>query len=87
MLCLTIFFLSIALWQCRLACAKTVVEIFADYDCKESLGPVQTSLVAVQGDCIAVPKGAHSVRPTNVDSPCSGVLHHLEHQLDPADRL
>ena len=60
-------------WQ-GLANPETVIEVFEDYGCKKSLGNVQTSLIAIDGDCIAVPKGAHSVRPIHIDTPCAGAF-------------
>lgn len=61
-------------WQ-GLVNAETVIEIFEDDDCKKSLGRVQTSLVASQGDCIAVHQGAHSVRPIHIDDSCGVTLY------------
>ena len=58
-------------WQ-GLVGARTLIDTFKDDDCKESLGQVQTSLIAFNGDCIAVPHGARSVRPMNIDEPCAG---------------
>ena len=52
--------------------ARTDIKIYRDYDCKEQIGEVQTYYIAIDGDCLAVPKGAHSVKTIHVDNPCGG---------------
>lgn len=53
--------------------AKTVIDVFGDSGCEDSLGQVTTELIAINGDCAAVPKSTHSVKPSHIDSTCSGV--------------
>ena len=64
--------LGFGIWEASRVNATTVIEVFSDYDCQDSLGSVQTSLIAAQGDCAAVPKATRSVRPLTVDLPCNG---------------
>lgn len=63
------------LWEGLITDARTVINTYKDYGCKESLGQVQTDYVAYNGDCLALPKGAHSVMPIHVDSACGGAYN------------
>lgn len=61
------------LWKSLVISAYAKISAYSDSHCKDFLGDVQTNLVAVDGDCIALPKGTHSVKTITVDNRCGGV--------------
>lgn len=60
------------LWKSLVISAYALINAYSDSHCKDFISNVQTDLVAVDGDCVALPKGARSVKPINVDNLCGG---------------
>ncbi|KAG7004365.1 hypothetical protein G7Y79_00026g059490 [Physcia stellaris] len=58
------------LWKSLAISAYAKISAYSDSQCKDLLENVQTNLVAVDGDCIALPKGTHSVKTITVDNRC-----------------
>ena len=69
------------LWKSLVISAFSLINAYSDAHCKDFLDNVQTKLVAADGDCIALPKGTHSVKTVTVDNGCGGVYKLLSEDL------